>query len=152
MSKTNFKTTINAPKEKVWAILADFGGVHKWAPAVTHSATLNNTNRGVGCERTCQISEVGSIKERIIEWNEGKGYKYEVSAIPHTPVKSAISTWTITPEGSKTIVELSTEFSLDGSESEKQEFLKQSQILFSSSLEGLKQFVESGLEKTISAN
>ncbi len=28
---------IDAPKEKVWEVLADLGGIYKWNPGVSHS-------------------------------------------------------------------------------------------------------------------
>lgn len=144
MHQINLETRINAPREKIWAILADFGGVDKWAPNVAHSASITAAKSGLGCERSCEIPQVGSLRERIIEWNEGKGYKYEIAAIPGTPVKSAYTTWSINEDGDQTIVMLASEFQLSGEEEVNTTFLEQTRTLLNTSLAALKQFVETG--------
>jgi hypothetical protein len=78
MDTINFETSINAPKGKVREILADFSGIHKWAPLVTNSTPItSNYNNGLGCKRSCEIQNMGSICERVTEWNEGEGYGVE---------------------------------------------------------------------------
>lgn len=144
MHQINLETKINAPKERVWAVLADFGGIGKWAPNVAHSASLTAASNGVGCERSCEIPQVGSLREKIIEWDEGKGYRYEVSAIPGTPARSASTTWSTREEGDQTVVELASQFQLVGNEDDNKMFLEQTRMLMSTTLAGLKQFVETG--------
>ena len=116
MSTTNFETSINAPKEKVWEILADFSGIYKWAPLVTNSTSITADNSGLGCERTCEIQNMGSIIERVTEWNEGEGYKIEVATIPGTPVKSGFTSWLLKSKGNQTIAKILSHFELEGTE------------------------------------
>lgn len=144
MHQINLETKINAPKEKVWDALSDFGGIDKWAPNVAHSASLSPTSKGVGCERSCEIPQVGSLHEKIIEWNEGSGYKYEISAIPGTPVKSASTTWSTREESGQTVVELVSQYQLEGNEDGNKMFLEQTRMLINTTLAGLKQYVETG--------
>ena len=133
---------INSPKEKVWEVIADIGGIQKWAPIVTHSATITPSNRGVGCERTCEIKDVGSIHEKVIEWNEENGYKYEISGIPGTPASSAVTNWVLRLEGEQTVVEVTADFQLSGTEQENKSFLEQTTQLYLVALNGLKDYVE----------
>ena len=53
MSEITRQVKINAPKEKTWEILADFGAVSNWAPAVTESHITTEAKRGVGAIRIC---------------------------------------------------------------------------------------------------
>jgi hypothetical protein len=106
MDDINFETLINAPKDKVWEILADFSGIHQWAPLVTNSITITADNSGLGCERSCEIQNMGSLRERVTEWNEEDGYKVEVATIPGTPVKSGSTSWLLRSERNQTKVEL----------------------------------------------
>ena len=144
MSTTNFETSINAPKEKVWEILADFSGIYKWAPLVTNSTSITADNSGLGCERTCEIQNMGSIIERVTEWNEGEGYKIEVATIPGTPVKSGFTSWLLKSEGNQTIAKILSHFELEGTEEEKNAFLENVPQLLKSSLMGLKRYAETG--------
>ena len=57
---------INAPKEKVWEVLADFGAVSNWAPTILESRSTTEANGGVGAERTCKHQKMGDIEERIV--------------------------------------------------------------------------------------
>ena len=42
---------INAPKEKVWGVLADLGGIYKWNPGVSHSPSTPQSSGGRGAAR-----------------------------------------------------------------------------------------------------
>lgn len=144
MNQINSETKINAPKEKVWEVLSDFGSIAKWAPGVAHSTSLTAANKGVGCERSCEIPKVGSLHEKIIEWNEGSGYKYEVDPIPGTPIKSAFTTWSTKDENGQTVVQITSQYELAGNEEENKIFLEQTRGLLDTILAGLKQFIETG--------
>ena len=69
---------IDAPHDKVWRILADFGGIYKYNPGVSNSHSTSSANEGVGATRHCDLLPAGSVEERIIAWNEGRDYKLEI--------------------------------------------------------------------------
>ncbi|MGA7369098.1 MAG: SRPBCC family protein [Nitrososphaeraceae archaeon] len=123
METINFGTSINAPKEKVWEVLADISGIHKWAPLVNNSTAFTSNNKGLGCERSCEIQNIGSIHERVTEWNEGEGYRVEVAKIPNTPVKSGYTSWLLRSKGDQTVAEIESYFELEGTEEDKKAFL-----------------------------
>ena len=81
MPNVTKKIRINAPKEKVWEVLSDFGGVAKWAPQINHAVTTTTANSGVGCERQCDVAGFSTVQERVIEWEEGSNYTYEVYGV-----------------------------------------------------------------------
>ena len=88
MKKTviNRYVLVNAPKQKVWEALADFGNVQNLSPGVRKSYLTSEQLNGVGAERHCDFSAMGAeVEERIVAWNEGESMEidiYESKKIP----------------------------------------------------------------------
>jgi len=78
MSKIQHEVIINAPKQQIWEILADFGGVVKYNPNLRASHSTSEANGGIGATRHCDLYPMGSIEERIINWTEGDAYQVEI--------------------------------------------------------------------------
>ena len=97
---------IDSPKEQVWAALADFGGVWKYNPSVVTSRSTTPQNGGVGAARHCDLTFSGaSVEERIVEWNEGNGYRIEVFDSKRTPpFKQAFGDIDLWEDGDGTVV------------------------------------------------
>ena len=110
MSKLTRQIRINAPVEKVWEVLADFGGVSKWAPTVTESYSTTEANGGIGAGRHCEVIGFGGIEEEIVGWNESRSLS--VSLENAGPIKSAVITFSVSPSGDETVVTLTTESQL----------------------------------------
>ncbi|MEM7126537.1 MAG: SRPBCC family protein [Chloroflexota bacterium] len=86
MSKVTREVRINAPKEKVWDILADFGDISVFNPSVPNSYLTNDQNGGVGSQRHCDLAASGaSIEERIVEWVDGEKMVIEIYEGKKTP-------------------------------------------------------------------
>lgn len=65
---------INAPKAKVWEVLAvKFGEIDKWSPAIAES---HYTTPGEGCEGAVRVCKPEGTNftpvERLTKWQEGK--------------------------------------------------------------------------------
>lgn len=101
MARIQRETLIDAGPEAVWAVLADYGGVDKWMPSVTH-AVITTGEAGVGCERACDIQGMGKVHERVLVWDENERFVVELA--PMGPMKSAQSDWRLTPAGAGTRV------------------------------------------------
>ena len=112
MTQIKSEIRINASKEKVWEVLADFGGVSKWAPTVAKSFTTTTATEGVGSERKCEIPGFGNVSERITEWDEGKLIRYAVEAEGVGPIKSAASEFSIRREGEDTLATMTVNFQM----------------------------------------
>lgn len=97
------KTNIDAPAQRVWEILRELDGVSHYIQAVKTSVHDAEIKYGVGAKRVCEIEGVGTISEKIIEWNEGKSYKYEVEGMPSI-IRNACNTWEVKTEGNQCIV------------------------------------------------
>ncbi|MCH7910422.1 MAG: SRPBCC family protein [Candidatus Hydrogenedentes bacterium] len=88
MSTVSVSRKVNVPAEKVWKILSDFGGVHKFHPLVERSPLKSDNNSGLGSTRVCHFYDKTSITEKVVKWNEGRGYTVEISDMS-MPLKKA---------------------------------------------------------------
>lgn len=97
---------VAASPAAVWAVLADFGNVHRWSPTVAASRLTSTATAGPGCSRACDIRGMGRIEETVTAWEEGRGFTYV--ATPVGPMGAARNRWTVAaaPGGSLVSVEL----------------------------------------------
>ena len=112
MKQVSRQIKINARKEKVWEVLADFGGVSNWAPTVVSAYSTTEANGGVGAGRHCEVKSLGSIEERIAEWDEGRSYSYDIVDGVPAPMKYARNTVSVRPDGDGTLVIFALEFEM----------------------------------------
>ena len=140
--KITNQVQINVPKSKVWEIVSDFGNVSRWGPLVTQSATTSPNNQGVGAERSCEVLQLGSITEKVIGWDEGNSITIDVKGIPG--VYSLVNQSSLSGEGDQTVVKLETEVDIKGTEEEKKGFEEQFHGALQLTVEGLKQYAETG--------
>ena len=71
---------VSLPAKKVWEVLNDYGGMEKFVPTVKSSPIVGDKQTGLGAKRKVTIHHDGSsLVEEIIEYDEGRGYKVEVS-------------------------------------------------------------------------
>jgi len=97
--------SIKATPEKMWEILSEYGEVSDFHAGVKESyhAEGNSNAASLGCERVCHIVDMGLnivLKERIINYVEGKGYQYEVYEWKNFPLRKMLFGFTI-KEGSQ---------------------------------------------------
>ena len=78
MPKITREVHINAPKDKVWAILADLGAVQDYNPNAPKAWYTSEMKEGVGASRHCDLVPMGSVEERVIAWNEGDSMTIEI--------------------------------------------------------------------------
>jgi uncharacterized protein YndB with AHSA1/START domain len=56
---------IEAPVEKVWEVLEDFGDIAKWNAGVKRSSLTSKGAVGEGATRHCDFTPMGGVEERI---------------------------------------------------------------------------------------
>ena len=108
MSKIKLEVTVDAPVEKVWEALGDFGNVYKWSPAVRASAAIEGHERGGDAIRKCEVPGLGNVDETVTEWSEGQGFTFLVEATG--PIKTAVSDWRVRPQGAGSVVTVSVDY------------------------------------------
>ncbi|MCH7760334.1 SRPBCC family protein [candidate division TA06 bacterium] len=151
MSVLSKQIRIDAPVESVWKVLADYGGVAKWAPSVNHAVLTTESKGGIDCERQCDVAGFGKVKERIVEWEEGSHYTFTVEGIG--PMKFVRSNWSVRPDGNMTIAIVTIDFKVKfgplGALMDRLVVrlnIRKQMVL---SLAGLKHYVETGEEVTL---
>ncbi len=145
MSKLTLQVTINVPADKVWAVLADFGAIDKWAPPVSKSYSTTEASGGVGAGRHCDTS-FGPLKEQIVEWEEGRSFIIDGKTI--LPMKYARNGFSVSPAGDGTVatawIDFKMKFGPLGSMLDKLVLRRQFRKVLTQGLAGLKDHVETG--------
>jgi len=103
--KVTANITINAPADKVWALIAKFQDM-SWHPAV--AKTAGSGGNDVGAKRTLTLQSGGAIEEELTKYSAAKrAYSYEIKAVDVKvlPVNNYSATLSVTDEGGKTVVE-----------------------------------------------
>ncbi|MCO4746122.1 MAG: SRPBCC family protein [Proteobacteria bacterium] len=89
MASITLNRTVDAPVERVWGVLSDFGGIHRYHPGVeTSPITAGTPSSGVGSERVCNLYDGNNLRERVTESVHGKRLVIEV-VDSSMPMKSA---------------------------------------------------------------
>lgn len=101
---------INAPADKVWAVVGNFQDM-SWHPAFVK--TEGTGGNDVGATRTLTLEGGGQIFEKLTKYNaEGKTLGYEITEVDVkvVPVTNYSAHITVTPDGDKSKVEWKSAF------------------------------------------
>ena len=113
MTSITQEIRINAPKEQVWAILADLGGVQRFHPAVRKSYYTTEKKEGVGASRVCELLPTGEVVETVSAWQEGEYMKIDIVEGKKTPpFKQAYGTFRLREENGQTVVKVALNYGL----------------------------------------
>lgn len=91
---------VNVSVEKMWEVLSQYGDVSSFHAGVAESHKINGSvnEASQGCERVCNVVDMGLkivLKERIINYEEGVGYQYEVYEWKNFPLRKMLFGFTI---------------------------------------------------------
>lgn len=84
---------VEAGIDEVWAVLADFGAIGRWASGVDHSCLMSDRTAGVGTSRRIQVGRVALV-ERVVEWGPPSALAYAIEGLPPV-LRSVVNRWTI---------------------------------------------------------
>jgi mxaD protein len=109
--KVSKSVTINAPAATVWSKARDFSALNTWHPAVDTDQIVAGKDNTVGAERLLTLKGGGTIKEKLLAFNDsGHSFKYSILE-GVLPVSDYTSTFTVKAAGKdKTEVTWSGEF------------------------------------------
>ena len=96
---------INAPADKVWAVIGNFQDMG-WHPAF--AKTEGTGGNDVNAKRTLTLGSGGTIEEQLNKYDAaGKSYSYEITNVDVkvVPVSNYSSTISVKGEGDKSTVE-----------------------------------------------
>jgi len=78
---------IDAPVEKAWEALDDFGAIHEWSPGVTASELTSEGPVSLGSTGHCDFAPLRGVHERI----DGYEPNQRMTVILYEPFKLPIS-------------------------------------------------------------
>lgn len=112
MSSFSTRARIDAPKDRVWEVLADLGSIYKWNPGVTHSRSTSEAAGGEGATRHCDLTgSKNYLEERAIDWREGEGYKIDIYE-SNLPIKRNVVAFELEADGDGTVVTVTPDYEL----------------------------------------
>ena len=103
MRRLEQKITTGTPRQTVWKVLADFGGVFKWAPGIRRSSLKGDQVSGVGARRTIQLRWGFETEEVVTEWTDGEGYAFRLLKAPF-PMRNVLETWNLESADGRTTI------------------------------------------------
>lgn len=113
MVKVYTSTVIDAPAERVWAIVRDFNGLPDWTPFCAESRIEGGEpSDRIGCVRNFRLKDGGVIREKLLMLSD---YDYQCSySILESPlgVTDYVATLKLSPvtDGDRCFAEWSAEF------------------------------------------
>ena len=103
---------IDAPAEAVWAALARIEDIPLWSTDVVTASCPVGHERGVGAQRICHLRGGIELTEIWTSWEDGHTFTYEGQGVPL--LRLARNTWTVTPEGTRTLLTSNAEVTVNG--------------------------------------
>lgn len=102
---------IDAPPEKVWAVLASLDALGRYDPGVLKSEIVTPAREGPGSARRCDLKPGGWFKERVADWKPNESLSFELLECT-LPVRSLKHSYTLTADGPGTVVRQRMEYQL----------------------------------------
>lgn len=95
---------IKAAGSKVWNIVKDFDGLHKWHPAFSNDVLTKGGNGQVGAVRAITLKDGPTFTEELLAYSdENTNYKYKIIESP-LPLDNYVSEMRVSPRGPVTMV------------------------------------------------
>lgn len=82
---------IEAPRTRVWPLIADVRSIEDWHPTVRRVDLLSDAPTGLGATRRCNFYDNGSVVEEVIEHVEGDHIALTLREIK-LPMRDVIAT------------------------------------------------------------
>lgn len=103
MRELSEQIAIAKPIQKVWGLLADFGGVSEWAPYMKTSHLIGEIYSGVGMRRGMRHAWGFRFEETVTRWQDGYGFSFDVLRAPF-PMKDVKESWVVSQENGLSVV------------------------------------------------
>jgi len=129
MVKVFTSSVIDAPAERIWAVIRDFNGMPGWHPAIADSRIeQNHPSDKVGCIRSFTLKDGGRIREQLLALSDfDLSVTYSILESP-MGVDNYIATLRVTPitDGNRAFAEWTAEFDcVEGRERELAQLIGQ---------------------------
>ena len=105
MREISVSRDIDAPRDAVWAVLADFPSISTWNTGVKNSFSTSDEVEGVGARRHCDLAPMGTLDETIAEWEPGERLVVSIDSAGKLPMKRGRVTFTLADQGDPTTID-----------------------------------------------
>jgi ligand-binding SRPBCC domain-containing protein len=102
---------IDAPRERVWAVLSALDALERYDPGIRRSEIVSEERRGPGAARRCDLAPGGWFKERVVEWRPSESLSFELFDCT-LPVRHLRHSYAIESDGATTLVRQRMEYQL----------------------------------------
>ena len=96
MRQVNLSKKIDASRQVIWDILADFGNVADWNSGINESHSTSDAANGVGATRHCDLGPGGELEETIRGWEPNERMAISIDAATKAPIKGGLGTFVLT--------------------------------------------------------
>lgn len=86
---------MDAPRDAVWSVLADFPNIANWNSGVKASHATSDAIEGVGAQRHCDLAPLGALEETIAAWEPGERLVVNIDSAEKLPIERGVATFTI---------------------------------------------------------
>lgn len=69
---------VDAPRVDVWRWISDYTNIHRFHPLLRNVEQETPQACGIGAVRRCNLTDGNYLRERVVAWNEGEGYRVEI--------------------------------------------------------------------------
>jgi uncharacterized protein YndB with AHSA1/START domain len=97
---------IDAPVERVWEVLDDFGGISQWNSGVKRSSLTSDGPVTEGATRHCDFAPVGGVNERIETYVPNERMTIDLFETFKLPISGAVADFNLAPDGAGTTLTL----------------------------------------------
>lgn len=104
MREISVSRDIDAPRQAVWEVLADFPSISTWNTGVKTSVSTSEAVAGVGATRHCDLAPMGTLEETIAEWEPGDRLVIAIDSATKLPIKSGRVTFRLADQGAPTTI------------------------------------------------
>jgi uncharacterized protein YndB with AHSA1/START domain len=104
---------IDAPVEKVWELLDDFGAISRWNDGVKRSALTSEGPVAEGSTRRCDFAPFGGVDERIDTYVPNERMRIDLYETDKLPIDRAVADFRLAPNGDGTELALHYEYTLN---------------------------------------
>ena len=104
---------IDAPVEKVWEVLDDFGDIQRWNAGVTSSELTSDGTVCEGSTRHCDFTPFGGVNERIDRYVPNERMTVTLYETFKLPISSAAADFNLAPSADGTTLTLHYTYTLN---------------------------------------
>jgi uncharacterized protein YndB with AHSA1/START domain len=96
MRTVNLSKKVDASRQVIWDILADFANVADWNSGVNESHSTSDAANGVGATRHCDLGPGGQLEETIRAWEPNESMAISIDTATKAPIKGGLGTFVLT--------------------------------------------------------